>query len=82
MKEEEIRKRVLTELRKVAPDLDPAGISGTDHLQEDLGLDSMDILNFVTALHAALGVDIPERDYPMIATADRAVEYLARAIAH
>ena len=82
MNTERIRAVWLDELVKVAPDLDPAGISGTDHLQEDLGLDSMDILNFVTALHAALGVDIPERDYPMIATADRAVEYLARAIAH
>ncbi len=82
MNTERIRAVWLDELVKVAPDLDPAGISGTDHLQEDLGLDSMDILNFVTALHAALGVDIPERDYPMIATADRAVEYLARTIAH
>ena len=82
MNTERIRAVWLDELVKVAPDLDPAGISGTDHLQEDLGLDSMDILNFVTALHAALGVDIPERDYPMITTADRAVEYLARTIAH
>lgn len=80
MNKEQIRAVWLDELVKVAPDLDPAGISGSDHLQDDLELDSMDVLNFVTALHAALGVDIPERDYPMIATTDLAVAYLAKTI--
>jgi acyl carrier protein len=37
----------------------------------------MDILNLVAALHKRLGVDIPEADYPQIATARQAVEYLA-----
>ena len=37
----------------------------------------MDILNLVAALHKRLGVDIPEADYPQIATVPQAVEYLA-----
>jgi len=46
-------------------------------LREQLDLDSMDILNFVVGLHAALAVEIPEADYPRFATLDGGVEYLA-----
>ncbi len=36
----------------------------------------MDFLNFITALHEALGVDIPEADYPRLATLAGCIEYL------
>ena len=52
-----------------------------DHIQEDLELDSMDVLNLVAALHERLGVDIPESDYPRIATPASAVAYLSGALA-
>ncbi len=68
MTEPEIRQAFLEELLRVAPDLDAATIAGSDHLQKDLELDSMDVLNLVAALHARLGVDIPEPDYVKIAT--------------
>ncbi|MCE6967253.1 acyl carrier protein [Cereibacter sphaeroides] len=67
----------IAELVKVAPDLDPAAIKGSDHLQDDLGLDSMDVLNLVISLDARLGVVVPETDYRQIATPDLAVTYLA-----
>ena len=41
----------------------------------------MDVLNLVTALHDRLGVNIPEVDYPHIATLGQAVEYLGQMIA-
>ena len=37
----------------------------------------MDLLNFVIAVHAALHVEIPEADYPRLATLDGCVDYLA-----
>jgi acyl carrier protein len=77
----EARAAYLEELVKVAPDLDGADIGGADHIQDDLDLDSMDVLNLVAALHARLGVDIPEIDYPQIATADAAAAYLAERVA-
>jgi acyl carrier protein len=77
MTPQQARAVFLEELVKVAPDLDPATIGGGDHIQQDLELDSMDVLNLVAALHARLGVDIPEADYPEIATADAAAAYLA-----
>jgi acyl carrier protein len=36
----------------------------------------MDSLNFVVGLHSTLGVEIPESDYPKLATLDGCVEYL------
>ena len=81
MTKEQIRAAWLEELVKVAPDIDPESVADGDHLQEDLELDSMDVLNLVTALHQRFGVDIPERDYPEIATAALAVEYLSGALA-
>lgn len=80
MTEAEIRAAFLEELTAIAPDLEAAAIGPDDHLQEDLDLDSMDVLNLVAALHRRLGVAIPEADYPAIATPARAVAYLAARI--
>ncbi|SNR50916.1 acyl carrier protein [Puniceibacterium sediminis] len=76
MTDAEIRQAFLEELTQVAPDIDPGDVGEDDHLQDDLELDSMDFLNLVTALHQRLGVDIPEVDYPKIATLALAVGYL------
>lgn len=78
MTHDEIRQAFIDELVRVAPDLDPRLIGGNDHLQDDLGLDSMDVLNLVIALKERLGVSIPEREYPQIATPDLAVAYLGQ----
>ena len=79
MTKDEIRAGYLAELNRVAPDIDPADVGDDDHIQDDLELDSMDVLNLVTALHERFGVDIPEADYPQIATLALAVEYLSKS---
>lgn len=76
MTDADIRQAFLDELTRIAPDIAPGDVGEGDHLQDDLELDSMDFLNLVTALHQRLGVDIPEIDYPKIATLALAVEYL------
>ena len=81
MTQDEARLVFLEELVKIAPDLEPDEIAGGDHIQDDLELDSMDVLNLVAALHARLGVDIPEKDYVEIATADLAAAYLSQRMA-
>lgn len=80
MTPDQIRAVFLEELARVAPDIDPADVGENDHIQDDLELDSMDALNLVTGLHARLGVDIPEADYPQIATLALAVPFLAGRI--
>lgn len=80
MTEAECRAAFIEELVNVAPDLDPATIAGSDHIQDDLELDSMDVLNLVAALHKRLGLSIPEADYPRIETSDKAAAYLAQKL--
>jgi acyl carrier protein len=41
----------------------------------------MDYLNFVIALHEALGLEIPEVDYPALATMEGAIAYLRHRLA-
>lgn len=61
----------------VAPDVDAARLTPGTRLQEDLELDSMDVLNVMAALSERTGVDIPEADYPQLATIGGAADYLA-----
>ncbi|MBR9650710.1 acyl carrier protein [Thalassovita aquimarina] len=80
MTKDDIKAAFLKELTSVAPDIDAADVGGDDQLQDDLELDSMDILNLVTALHERLGVNIPEEDYRRIETLNKAVVYLAERL--
>ena len=68
---------VIEELVNVAPDLDAGTINKDDQLQDDLELDSMDVLNLVAALNDRLGINIPEDDYVQIETPAKAADYLA-----
>jgi acyl carrier protein len=80
MTDERIKTLVLEELGKIAPEaasdqIDPAG-----DLREQVDLDSMDLLNLMIAIHEATGVDIPEADYPQMASLDDCVAYLRTRI--
>ena len=72
----DIRAAFIEDLTSVAPDIDPDTLDDDEHLQDDLGLDSMDFLNLVSALHKRFGLPIPEADYPELATTAKAVRYL------
>ena len=67
---------VRDELGNIAPEVDLKAIDPDADLREALDIDSMDFLNFVTAIHHRLGVDIPEVDYPKLVTLGGAVRYL------
>jgi len=69
------------ELGNIAPEIDLKTIDAGADLREALDIDSMDFLNFVTAIHHRLGVDIPEIDYPKLVTLDGAVHYLEAKLA-
>ncbi len=76
MTTDEIRSTVLKALGSIAPEADLDHISPDVGLREQVDIDSVDFLNFVIALHKALHVDIPERDYPRLATLQGCVDYL------
>jgi acyl carrier protein len=66
-------------LHRIAPEIDLGDIEHDEPLQDAADLDSMDFLNLVTALHAETGIDVPERDYRLVATIDGFVDYVVRA---
>lgn len=68
-------------LRQIAPEADLTSVDPDARYQDELDLDSMDFLNLVTAVHEELGIDIPERDYPRLATVRGFVSYLSDAVA-
>jgi acyl carrier protein len=67
----DIRAVIKDELGRIAPEVDFEAIDPEANLREQVDIDSMDFLNLVTALHQRLGVDIPEVDYPRLATLQR-----------
>ena len=76
MTETELRERLLAILGSIAPEAREIAIDPEQSFRDQLDIDSMDFLNFVTAVHKQLGVPIPELDYPRLASLNGAVHYL------
>lgn len=79
MTPDEARDVVCKVLRELAPEADPDLLGRDLTLQESLGFDSLDFLNFIAGLHHLTGVEIIERDYPQLLTIDDCVSYLVSA---
>lgn len=75
MSAEEIRKVVLAELRRIAPEVED--VQPAKPLREQVDLDSMDWLNFLVALNERLKIEIPEADYRKLGTLEQIVDYLS-----
>jgi acyl carrier protein len=67
---------VTAALARVAPRVDAAALDPDADLRDAADLDSMDFLNLVVAIHETSGIDIPERDYPHLATLAGFARYL------
>lgn len=80
MTKDEILALVFKELENVAPGCAPENADPDADLHDELDIDSMDFLNFVIALHERLNVEIPESDYPKLATLNGAVAYLLKEV--
>jgi acyl carrier protein len=75
-----LRATVVETLLDVAPDVDAATLDAGTPFRDQFDFDSMDQLNFVQGLHRRLGVDVPEVDYPRLATLDGCMTYLENAL--
>jgi len=71
------------ELRRQAIDEAPSVrlVVGAAELREQLDLDSMDFLDIVMELRKKYGVEVPEADYPRLATLTSCVDYLEPKLA-
>jgi len=76
MSDLDFRTVVQEELSNIAPEADLTSVDPAADLRQVLDIDSMDFLNFVTAIHQRLGIDIPELDYPKLVTLDSMIAYL------
>jgi acyl carrier protein len=76
MSDTDIRAVVVEELSNIAPDIDMSTIDPSADLREALDIDSMDFLNFITAIDKRLGINVPELDYPKLTTLEGAIAYL------
>jgi acyl carrier protein len=71
---------LIDEFGRIAPETDASRLDPNAELREELDIDSMDFLNLVTALSERLKIDIPEIDYPKLATFGHAIDYLAQRL--
>ena len=79
MTRDEIRGGILRALAQIAPEADISRIKPHLRLRDQLDIDSMDLLNFVIAVHKEFNIDIPEADYPKLTTIDGFVDYIGKA---
>ena len=74
--------RVIREaLAGVAPGLEIDELEPEEFIRDQADFDSMDTLNFAIALSQSLSIDIPEADYPRLASLAECRRYLAERTA-
>jgi acyl carrier protein len=79
MTPDEATAAVRSAITRVAPDVDSSLLDGDIELRGELDLDSMDFLNVLIAIAERTGIEVPERDYPEVATFRGLVDYLTHA---
>ena len=76
MAPEEIKNAVLDILADIAPDEDLSDLKDEIDFRDQLELDSMDFLDIVMELRKRYRVQVPEEDYPQLASMGSTVSYL------
>jgi acyl carrier protein len=77
MTNEEVKQVVIDIIADIAPDEDLDNVDAGVSLREQLDLDSMDFLDIVMELRKRHKVEVPQEDYPRLATLNSCVEYLS-----
>ena len=73
---DEIKKAILEIIQDIDDEADLENLDPSDALRDQLDLDSMDFLDIVMELRKRYQIQIPEADYPQLATLDSCVNYL------
>ncbi len=76
MTAEQIGQAIITIIKDILPDEDFTQVRPDERLRDQLGLDSMDFLDIVMELRKRYGIEVPEADYPRLATLNSCIEYL------
>ena len=76
MTKDQCRKLVIDIISDIAPDEDLSTLTDDKPFREQLELDSMDFLDIVMELRKRHGIEVPESDYPQLASLESCAEYL------
>ena len=76
MTKDECKKAVIAIISDIAPDEDLSNLKPDVRLRDQLQLDSIDFLDIVMELRKRHGIEVPEADYPKLASLDSCAEYL------
>ena len=76
MQAEQVRQVVLDIITDVSMEDDLSNIKDEVALRDQLDLDSMDFLDIVMELKKRHKVEVPQEDYPRLASLSSCVEYL------
>lgn len=80
MTEKELKNIVFIELKKIAPECDPAEVDPDENIREALDIDSYSFLQLLVGLSDSTGVDIAEADYQKVFTLGGMLRYLSARI--
>ncbi len=73
---EEIKNVIIEIIQDIDEDADLSSLNPKEALRDQLDLDSMDFLDIVMELRKRYKIQIPEADYPELASLDSCVNYL------
>ena len=76
MTDDNIKQAIIGIINDINPDEDTSNIVAGERLRDQLDLDSMDFLDIVMELRKRYRVQIPEEDYPQLASMQSTVTYL------
>jgi acyl carrier protein len=76
MTADQVKQIVIDIINEIAPDEDTSDLKGEVNLRDQMDLDSMDFLDIVMELRKQHGIEVPEADYPRLASLDSCAEYL------
>lgn len=77
MTKEETREAIIHIIADIAPDEDLSSLDDNEPLRDQIELDSMDFLDIVMELRKRYKIEVPEDDYPQLATMNGCIEYLS-----
>ena len=76
MTPEQVKQIVIDIINEIAPDEYTSNLKSKVNLRDQMDLDSMDFLDIVMELRKQHGIEVPEEDYPQLASLDSCADYL------
>lgn len=76
MTEDQVKQIVIDIINEIAPDEETTGLKDEVNLRDQMDLDSMDFLDIVMELRKQHSIEVPEEDYPKLASLASCAEYL------